>query len=91
MRGDDRNLFENITRQDAILLNLQRACEAAIDLTVHVVAAKRLGIPRDAREGFDLLAHAGLIPADLAEPLKAMVDFLNRIVHDDQSLDLVRF
>lgn len=47
--GDDRNLFENITRQGAILLNLQRACEAAIDLTMHVVAAKRLGIPRDAK------------------------------------------
>jgi len=25
--GDDRNLLENVTRQDAIILNLQRACE----------------------------------------------------------------
>jgi hypothetical protein len=26
---DDRNLREDLTRQDSIVLNLQRACEAA--------------------------------------------------------------
>lgn len=29
--GDDRNLLENQTKQDAIILNLQRACETSID------------------------------------------------------------
>jgi hypothetical protein len=29
--GDDSNLLSNETRQDAIILNLQRACEASID------------------------------------------------------------
>jgi len=33
--GDERNLLENLTKQDSIILNLQRACEAAIDLAMH--------------------------------------------------------
>ena len=33
--GDDANLFDDPTRQDSIVLNLQRACEASIDLAMH--------------------------------------------------------
>lgn len=29
--------LENFTKQDSIILNIQRACEAAIDLGMHVV------------------------------------------------------
>src|SRR5204862_3354274 len=39
--GDDRRLTEDITRQDSIILNLQRACEAAIDLAMHLVRVHR--------------------------------------------------
>jgi hypothetical protein len=32
--GDKQNLVANQTKQDAIILNLQRACETAIDLAM---------------------------------------------------------
>lgn len=32
--GDERNLFDDVTRQDSIILNVRRACEAAIGLRV---------------------------------------------------------
>lgn len=86
--GDDRNLFENLTKQDSIVLNLQRACEAAIDLAMHVVATRRLGVPQESREAFDLLAAAGYIDGDLAERLKRMVGFRNVAVHDYRALAL---
>jgi uncharacterized protein YutE (UPF0331/DUF86 family) len=35
--GDDRHLLDNQTRQDAIILNLQRACESSIDAAMHLV------------------------------------------------------
>lgn len=35
--GDDRNVLENQTRQDAIILNLQRACETSIDANLDIV------------------------------------------------------
>ena len=43
--GDNRNLAANQTKQDAIILNLQRACETAIDLALYVVNQRRLGTP----------------------------------------------
>jgi len=81
--------LENFTIQDAIVLNVQRACEAAIDLAMHVVAQRRLGVPQDARNAFDLLHREGLITADLAHRLKAMVGFRNIAVHEYQQMQLV--
>jgi uncharacterized protein YutE (UPF0331/DUF86 family) len=37
--------LENYTKQDSIILNIQRACKAVIDLGMHVIAEKGLGIP----------------------------------------------
>jgi uncharacterized protein YutE (UPF0331/DUF86 family) len=42
--GDDANILANQTRQDSIVLNVQRACEAAIDLAMHVVRVHRLAV-----------------------------------------------
>ena len=86
--GDDANLTSNQTRQDAVILNLLRACEASIDAAMHVVRTRRLGIPQETREAFDLLEHAGLIDADLAQRMKRMVGFRNVAVHDYRKLDL---
>ncbi len=86
--GDARNLTDNLTRQDSIILNLQRACEAAIDLAMHLVRERGLGIPQESRDGFDFLLQAGLIEAGLAGRLKKMVGFRNVAVHDYRKLDL---
>lgn len=43
------NKHENLsdfTKQDSIILNLQRACEASIDLAMHIVAQQKLGVPK---------------------------------------------
>ncbi len=86
--GDDRNLYDDLTKQDSIILNLQRACEAAIDLAMHLVAARRLGLPQESREAYDLLRDAGIVDGELADRLKAMVGFRNVAVHDYQRLNL---
>lgn len=86
--GDTRNLRENQTRQDAIVLNLQRACESSIDAAMHLVRARRLGIPQETREAFVLLEQAHVIDAVLADRLKKMVGFRNVAIHDYQRLNL---
>jgi uncharacterized protein YutE (UPF0331/DUF86 family) len=85
---DPRHLTEDSTRQDSIVLNLQRACEASIDLAMHRVRIHRLGIPQDSRDAFDLLARAGRLDADLAGALQRMVGFRNVAVHDYTRLNL---
>jgi uncharacterized protein YutE (UPF0331/DUF86 family) len=76
----------NLSRQDAAVLNIQRACEAALDAGHHLIRRDKLGIPQSARNVFDLLAQAGRIDAALAESLKKMVGFRNIAVHDYQTL-----
>lgn len=86
--GDDDHIFRDRTRQDSILLNLQRACEASIDLAMYVVRVRRLGLPQESREAFSLLEQAGLLPAELARAMRAMVGFRNIAVHSYRELDL---
>ena len=69
-------------------MNLQRACEASIDLAMHLVRVTRAGLPQDTREAFDLLVAGGHLHADLAGRLKRMVGFRNVAVHDYQALNL---
>ncbi len=85
--GDPANL-NNLTRQDSIILNLQRACEAAIALAMHWVAENGWGVPNSSREAFDFLAEHGAIDITLASRLKAMVGFRNIAVHDYQKMNL---
>jgi uncharacterized protein YutE (UPF0331/DUF86 family) len=85
---DDANLFKNLTHQDSILLNLQRACEASIDLAMHIVRKKRLGAPQESRDAFGLLEKAGILPAEVAARMAAMVGFRNIAVHNYRAIDL---
>ena len=78
----------NFTRQDAAILNIQRACEATLDMGQHLIRRDRLGVPQSARDVFALLARAGRIEHVLAEGLQRMVGFRNIAVHDYQSLQL---
>lgn len=86
--GDDNNLFTNQTKQDAIVLNLQRACETAIDLAMYVVNQRRLGVPQESRDAFTLLQTAGILLPDLATRMQKMVGFRNIDVHEYTRLNL---
>lgn len=87
-RGHEIELATHFTRQDSIILNLLRACEAAIDVAMHLVRVNALGVPQDSRDAFSLLDQANLIPADLSRRLQAMVGFRNIAVHNYQKLNL---
>src|SRR5690625_5611007 len=76
------------TKKDSIILNIQRACEASIDLAMHIVSGYRLGVPKASREAFQLLQEAKIIEGSLAKSLMNMVGFRNIAVHDYQPLDI---
>jgi uncharacterized protein YutE (UPF0331/DUF86 family) len=86
--GNEQNLVGNQTKQDAIVLNLQRACETAIDLAMYVVSQRKLGVPQDSRDAFILLQTAGLLASDLAARMQRMVGFRNVAVHEYTRLNI---
>ena len=87
-RGHEAEFETNLTRQDAIVLNLQRSCEACIDLAMHLVRKRHLGLPQESRQAFVLLEQAGILNGELSGRMQAMVGFRNIAVHDYQTLSI---
>ena len=78
----------NFTKQDSVILNLQRACEAAIDIANYIVRKEGFGVPQSARESFDMLVANGRLSAELAASMKSMVGLRNIAIHNYQQLDI---
>lgn len=76
-------------RQDAIAMNLQRACESAIDMANHLIRTRKLGLPQESRDAFDLLKQGEIIDEEMNSVLKSMVGFRNVLVHEYRALDPV--
>src|SRR5699024_7528773 len=74
-----------------IILNIQRACEASIDLAMHLVSEHKLGIPKTSREAFEILQKSNIIELNLAKSLMNMIGFCNIVIHDYQALNIYIF
>jgi uncharacterized protein YutE (UPF0331/DUF86 family) len=80
--------LRNYTRIDAMTLNVERACQAAIDLAMHIVAVNHLGMPQSMGEAFGILRQNGYIAKELELKLRGMVGFRNIAIHQYQELEL---
>ena len=76
-----------MTHLDALTLNIERACQAAIDLAMHKVSTDHLGVPQSSAEAFTLLGREGRLEPLLASRLAGMTGFRNIAVHQYQQLD----
>lgn len=85
--------LDNYTHIDAIILNLERACQASIDMAMRSIAIESLGVPQSSADAFSILCQSKKISKEIAGKLKAMVGFRNIAVHEYQGLEIgvVRF
>lgn len=82
----DKSL-SSFTHLDALILNIERACQAAIDLAMHIVSIEHLGMPQSSAESFRLLQQAGKLDNDLASRLAGMTGFRNIAIHQYQDIE----
>ena len=85
--NNPKNL-ENYDKQDAIILNLQRACQAAIDIGMYIISVRNLGIPQSKRGTFTVLEENKIITPETAKKMKGMIGFRNIAVHEYQELNI---
>lgn len=85
---DQKNFKTNFTAQDSALLNVNRACEQAIDLANHIVRLRNLGVPNERRDAFNLLVAAKIIDQDLAQKMSKMIGFCNISIHEYEKLNI---
>ena len=84
----EEDFSQNTERQYAVLHALQLAIEACVEIATHICAADGLGVPSSYAEAFDLLERAGVVDPQLANDLRAMARFRNRIVHFYWEMDM---
>lgn len=72
---------------DAVVLNLQRACEMAIDAACREVSRRGLGVPADSADAFAILQREGVLSAEVSARMRRMVGFRNVAVHEYRRLD----
>lgn len=80
--------FEDYLYQDALILNIQRACQQSIDLAMYIVAKSGLGIPKKSSEAFTKLVEGKVISKNMGLIMEKMVGFRNVIIHEYQSVDI---
>jgi uncharacterized protein YutE (UPF0331/DUF86 family) len=80
--------LQDYSHVDAMTLNIERACQAAIDLALHLVAREHLGMPQSSADAFKLLAKAGHLESQTAVAMVAMTGFRNIVIHEYQALDM---
>jgi uncharacterized protein YutE (UPF0331/DUF86 family) len=83
----DSGSLDDMDKQDIFVLNLQRAVQAAIDLTTHIVASEGLGLSDTIKGNFKLLQNTGILAEDLMRRMESMVGFRNIAIHDYQAID----
>lgn len=84
--NNPKNL-EDYRRMDAIVLNLQRACESATDIAMYIVSHRKLGVPQTKKEAFLKLEEHGLIENEMSTNMQNMIGFRNIAIHDYKQID----
>jgi len=90
IRISEAEFLENRERQYAVLHAVQLAIEASVEIATHICVADNLGIPSSYVDAFDMLEKASIVDGTLAEELRGMARFRNRIVHFYGEIDLRR-
>ena len=72
---------------DCIVLNIQRACEAAIDIAMYIISTRKLGVPQTKKEAFEKLNQHNIIDDEMCKNMKNMTSFRNIAVHDYRGID----
>mgnify|MGYP004462599275 FL=1 len=85
--AENPDSLEDYRKEDCIVLNIQRACEAVIDIAMYEVSTKSLGVPQSKREAIELLYKNNLIEEKCYKNIKNMIGFRNIAVHDYRKIE----
>jgi uncharacterized protein YutE (UPF0331/DUF86 family) len=80
-------LETDFDRQDIIVLNLERAVQACVDIASHFVAYTSLPSPVRMADSFAALERAGMLSSAVSERMQKAVGLRNLLVHEYKKTD----
>ena len=83
--------LEDLKTQDAVVINLERAIQASVDIAAHIISEKQLGTPNSMKDSFMTLYRNDIINQELSLRLIKMIGFRNIAVHayDDLNISIL--
>lgn len=87
---DREQLLASRDAQAVVERRLQTAVEGCLNVGNHVIARKRLGVPRDYAEVFHILGQAGVLSLQVAEAMADLARLRNLLVHLYSRVDHAR-
>lgn len=84
---DNPDNLEDYRKEDMIVLNLQRACEATTDLAMYVVSTRKLGLPQTKKDAFQILEKNKIINKKMSLNLQNMIGFRSIAIHAYKELN----
>lgn len=83
---DPATFANDITRQEAAIMNIVRAVTAALDIGEHLIRKNKLGAPISQLDVIDRIVTANFITTEVADNLKKMIVFRNAALHQPQDI-----
>lgn len=80
--------LDEIMTQDLVVINLERAAQACVDIASHIVSKKALGVPLSMNDTFYLLYNNQYIGQETYRKMSNMIGFRNIAVHEYDQLNI---
>ncbi len=83
----ERQLATDFDLQDIVSLNIERAVQACVDVSAHILSERNAPSPSTMAEGFVRLANLKVLPKRVAKRMVKAVGFRNILVHEYEKMD----
>ena len=80
-------LFNDVDAQDVLTLNLSRAIQLCVDISLHILSASNQPVPQTMADAFTGLVKEGIISVDIEEKMRKAVGFRNIAIHEYEKIN----
>jgi len=81
------DLLRDIDAQDVLVLNLSRAVQLCVDISLHILSGRDQPVPETMGQAFTELAAEGIINNELSEKMRKAVGFRNIAIHNYEEIN----
>jgi uncharacterized protein YutE (UPF0331/DUF86 family) len=80
-------LLTDVDAQDVLVLNLSRAVQLCVDVSLHILSGRDQPVPETMGQAFMELAAENIINDDLAAKMRKAVGFRNIAIHNYEEMN----
>ncbi len=80
-------LLHDVDAQDVLTLNLSRANQLCVDISLHILSASNQTVPQTMADAFTGLVKEGIISVDTEEKMRKAVGFRNIAIHNYEEIN----